>query len=282
MIYIGRMNRMKVVKHVDFGVYLDGQDEGEILLPRKDVPHDTQVGDRLHVFIYRDSDDRLIATTKRPLVQVGEAAYLKVKQQNNVGTFMDWGLPKDLLVPFNEQAWPMNEGRNVVIYCYLDENTNRIAGTTKFHRHLSEDGRNVFQEGDAVKGMVAAQTELGYKIILNNTHIGLLYKNEVFKPMRFGHELIVFIKQIRDDGRIDLSIAASNQDVRDELEEKIMAYLKAHDGVSHITDKSPPNVIYDTFNASKANFKRALGRLYKKRLVSLDKTQVRLLSKTSD
>jgi len=282
MIYIGRMNRIKVVKHVDFGVYLDGQDEGEILLPRKDVPHDTEVGDRLHVFIYRDSDDRLIATTKRPLVQVGEAAYLKVKQQNNVGTFMDWGLPKDLLVPFNEQAWPMNEGRNVVIYCYLDENTNRIAGTTKFHRHLSEDGRNVFQEGDAVKGMVAAQTELGYKIILNNTHIGLLYKNEVFKPMRFGHELKVFIKQIRDDGRIDLSIAASNQDVRDELEEKIMAYLKAHDGVSHITDKSPPNVIYDTFNASKANFKRALGRLYKKRLVSLDKTQVRLLSKTSD
>lgn len=282
MIYIGRMNRMKVVKHVDFGVYLDGQDEGEILLPRKDVPHDTQVGDRLHVFIYRDSDDRLIATTKRPLVQVGEAAYLKVKQQNNVGTFMDWGLPKDLLVPFNEQAWPMNEGRNVVIYCYLDENTNRIAGTTKFHRHLSEDGRNVFQEGDAVKGMVAAQTELGYKIILDNTHIGLLYKNEVFKPMRFGHELKVFIKQIREDGRIDLSIAASNQDVRDELEEKIMAYLKAHDGVSHITDKSPPNVIYDTFNASKANFKRALGRLYKKRLVSLDKTQVRLLSKTSD
>ena len=282
MIYIGRMNRIKVVKHVDFGVYLDGQDEGEILLPRKDVPHDTEVGDRLHVFIYRDSDDRLIATTKRPLVQVGEAAYLKVKQQNNVGTFMDWGLPKDLLVPFNEQAWPMNEGRNVVIYCYLDENTNRIAGTTKFHRHLSEDGRNVFQEGDAVKGMVAAQTELGYKIILNNTHIGLLYKNEVFKPMRFGHELKVFIKQIREDGRIDLSIAASNQDVRDELEEKIMAYLKAHDGVSHITDKSPPNVIYDTFNASKANFKRALGRLYKKRLVSLDKTQVRLLSKTSD
>jgi len=282
MIYIGRMNRMKVVKHVDFGVYLDGQDEGEILLPRKDVPHDTEVGDRLHVFIYRDSDDRLIATTKRPLVQVGEAAYLKVKQQNNVGTFMDWGLPKDLLVPFNEQAWPMNEGRNVVIYCYLDENTNRIAGTTKFHRHLSEDGRNVFQEGDAVKGMVAAQTELGYKIILNNTHIGLLYKNEVFKPMRFGHELKVFIKQIREDGRIDLSIAASNQDVRDELEEKIMAYLKAHDGVSHITDKSPPNVIYDTFNASKANFKRALGRLYKKRLVSLDETQVRLLSKTSD
>lgn len=282
MIYIGRMNRMKVVKHVDFGVYLDGQDEGEILLPRKDVPHDTLVGDRLHVFIYRDSDDRLIATTKRPLVQVGEAAYLKVKQQNNVGTFMDWGLPKDLLVPFNEQAWPMNEGRNVVIYCYLDENTNRIAGTTKFHRHLSEDGRNVYQEGDAVKGMVAVQTELGYKIILNNTHIGLLYKNEVFKPMRFGHELKVFIKQIREDGRIDLSIAASNQDVRDELEEKIMAYLKAHDGISRITDKSPPNVIYDTFYASKANFKRALGRLYKKRLVSLDKTQVRLLSKTSD
>ncbi len=282
MIYIGRMNRMKVVKHVDFGVYLDGQDEGEILLPRKDVPHDTLVGDRLHVFIYCDSDDRLIATTKRPLVQVGEAAYLKVKQQNNVGTFMDWGLPKDLLVPFNEQAWPMNEGRNVVIYCYLDENTNRIAGTTKFHRHLSEDGRNVYQEGDAVKGMVAAQTELGYKVILNNTHIGLLYKNEVFKPMRFGHELKVFIKQIREDGRIDLSIAASNQDVRDELEEKIMAYLKAHDGISRITDKSPPNVIYDTFYASKANFKRALGRLYKKRLVSLDKTQVRLLSKTSD
>lgn len=275
MIYIGRTNRMQVVKLVSFGAYLDGEDLGEILLPKRFVPQGCQPGDRLQVFVYSDSEDRLVATTERPKVQVGEAAYLKVKQQNDVGTFMDWGLSKDLLVPFNEQAWPMHPGRNSVVYCYLDPETNRIAATTRFSRHMQEDGRGDFEVGDKVKLMIATRTQLGYKALINNTHLGLIFKSDVLGDLKFGQQVKGYIKGIRqEDGKIDLSLQPSNDQVRDQLEEMILDYLRTHDGVSTITDKSPPQLIYKTFNASKANFKRALGRLYKKRKVVIEKTRV--------
>jgi len=279
MIYIGRTNRMRVVKLVDFGAYLDGGEYGEILLPKRFVPEGCKPGQRLPVFVYADSEDRLVATTERPKVQVGEAAYLKVKQQNEVGTFMDWGLGKDLLVPFNEQAWPMHPGRNSVVYCYLDPHTNRIAASTRFNRHLKEDGRGDFEPGQPVKLLIATRTQLGYKAIINNTHIGLIFKSDVLSELKFGQQLKGYIKAIRsEDGKIDLSLQPAGDKVRDELEEKILDYLRANNGVSSITDKSPPQLIYRTFNASKANFKRALGRLYKKRKVLLEKTRVTLLA----
>jgi len=280
MIYIGRSNRMQVNKLVTFGAYLDGGDLGEILLPKRFVPEGCRPGDYVQVFVYADSEDRLVATTERPKVQVGEAAFLKVKQQNEVGTFMDWGLGKDLLVPFNEQAWPMHPGRSSVVFCYLDPQTNRIAASTRFNRHLKEDGRGDFEAGDSVKLMIATRTQLGYKAIINNTHVGLIFKSEVFGDLKYGQQMKGYIKSIREeDGKIDLSLQPSSDEVRDQLEEKIVEYLKAHDGVSTITDKSPPPLIYKTFNASKANFKRALGRLYKKRLVKLEKHRVTLLEK---
>ncbi len=242
------------------------------------VPEGCRPGDWVQVFVYADSEDRLVATTERPKVQVGEAAYLKVRQQNEVGTFMDWGLGKDLLVPFNEQAWPMHPGRSSVVYCYLDPQTNRIAASTRFSRHLKEDGRGDFTPGDQVRLMIATRTQLGYKAIINNTHIGLIFKSDVFGDLKYGQQLKGYIKSIRsEDGKIDLSLQASSAEVRDQLEDKILAYLRTHDGISSITDKSPPALIYRTFNASKANFKRALGRLYKKRKVLIEKTRVTLL-----
>jgi len=277
MIYIGRTNRMRVTKLVSFGAYLDGEELGEILLPKRYVPRDCRPGNSLQVFVYADSEDRLVATTDRPMVQVGEAAFLKVKQQNEVGTFMDWGLGKDLLVPFNEQAWPMHPGRSSVVFCYLDPYTKRIAASTRFNRHLQEDGRGDFQPGDQVRLMIATRTQLGYKAIINNTHLGLIFKSEVFGELKYGQQLKGYIKSIRvADGKIDLSLQASSDQVRDQLEDKILDYLRAHDGVSAITDRSPPPLIYKTFEASKANFKRALGRLYKKRKVMLEKHRVTL------
>jgi len=278
MIYIGRTNRMRVTKLMNFGAYLDGGEYGEILLPRRYVADGCKPGDRLQVFVYADSEDRLVATTDRPKVQVGEAAYLKVRQQNEVGTFMDWGLGKDLLVPFNEQAWPMHPGRSSVVYCYLDSQTNRIAGSTRFNRHLQEDGRGDFEPGQEVKLMIATRTQLGYKAIINNTHVGLIFKSDVFEDLKYGQQLKGYIKSVRtEDGKIDLALQRSSAEVRDQLEDKILAYLRAHDGVSRITDKSPPALIYKTFNASKANFKRALGRLYRKRRVLIDNSSVTLL-----
>ena len=276
MIYIGRNNRMRVVKRVDFGLYLDGGDYGEVLLPRRYVPEGAKPGDWLHVFVYADSNDQLICTTEKPLAMVGECAYLKVKDQNDVGTFMDWGLSKDLLVPFNEQAWPMNQGRSYVVYVYLDEETRRIAATTRFHKHLSEDGTG-FEPGQQVKLMIATQTKLGYKAVINNTHLGVLFKPDLLQPLKFGQQLRGYIKAIRSDGKIDLSLQPASDVVRDRLEDQILDYLRVHDGISKITDKSPPELIYKTFNVSKANYKRALGRLYKKQRVMLDKHQISLL-----
>lgn len=275
MIYVGRKNRLRVVKAVDFGIYLDGQDLGEILLPKRDVPDNCKPGDWLHVFIYNDSEDRLIATRTMPKAMVGECAYLKVSQQNDVGTFLDWGLGKDLLIPFNQQAWPMNPGRSYVVCVYLDEQTNRIAASTKYSKYLNEDGSD-FEPGEQVSLMIASRTALGYKAVINNTHLGLLFKERVFQDLRFGQELRGYIHGIRDDGKIDLSLQPSSDEVRDQLEGQILDYLKRHNGVSTITDKSPPELIYKTFQASKANFKRALGRLYKKRLVLIEKHRVAL------
>lgn len=274
-VYIGRSNRLRVVKRVDFGLYLDGGEHGELLLPRRYVAEGTKPGDWLHVFVYSDSNDQLICTTERPLAMVGECAYLKVKDQNEVGTFMDWGLSKDLLIPFSEQAWPMNQGRSYVVYVYLDEQTRRIAATTRFHKHLSEDGQD-FEPGQAVKLMIATQTKLGYKAVINNTHLGLLFKPDLLQPLKFGQQVKGYIKSIRPDGKIDLSLQPPSDTVRDRLEDDILNYLQAHDGISTITDKSPPQLIYKTFNASKANYKRALGRLLKKKQVVLEKDWVRL------
>ena len=276
MAEIGKINNLQVVKSLDHGIYLDGGDLGEILMPSRYVPEDCQVGDAVDVFIYLDSADLLLATTETPYVMVGECAYLKVVDVNQAGAFMDWGLPKDLLVPYGEQISPLKIGQSYTVLAYLDENTNRIAATQKLDSNLSEEAQ-YFKPGQAVDILIFGKTELGYKAVINNTHIGLIYKNEVFQTLTHGEKLKGFIKAIREDMKIDLCLQLPGKDAREDLKTRILDHLRKNDGESILTDKSSPDDIYQCFAVSKKNYKKAIGTLYKKRLIHIEEDKIRLL-----
>jgi len=276
MVEIGKTNRLRVVKKVDFGFYLDGEQLDEILLPGRYASESCKMGDMLDVFVYTDSDDLLIATTEKPYVQVNQCALLKVIEVNDAGAFLDWGLPKDLLLPYSEQQNPVTAGQSVVVYVFLDESTDRLAASTKLGKYLSETS-TWFKPDQEVDLLVCAQSDLGYKAIINNTHLGLLFKNEVFTPLEIGKTTKAYIKSIREDHKIDLTLQLSNPNTRVALSEKILAYLKSHEGISSLTDKSPPEEIYRQYSVSKASYKKALGGLYKQRLITIDKKQITLL-----
>ncbi len=276
MANIGKKNRLRIVKSVDFGVYLDGGEHGEILLPRRYLPETWAVGDKLDVFIYLDSEDHVIATTQRPRIMVGQCAYLKVKEVNDFGAFLDWGLSKDLLVPFSEQTTKMKEGNDYVVYCYLDEDSDRIAATTKLHEYLDEYGDD-FKPRQAVSLLICGRTDMGYKAVINNTHLGLIFKGDAFKPLRYGQKVDGYIKSIRNDGKIDLCLQLPGQEAKKELADQILDHLKALGGVSTLTDKSPPEEIYEKFNVSKGSYKKALGALYKRRMIVIEKDQIKLV-----
>ena len=276
MVEIGKINNLRVVKCLDHGIYLDGEDLGEILMPSRYVPENCEVGDFLEVFIYLDSADLLLATTETPFVMVGECAYLKVVDVNQAGAFMDWGLPKDLLVPYGEQISPLKIGQSYTVLAYLDENTNRIAATQKLDSHLSEEAQ-YFKPGQAVDLLIFGKTELGYKTVINNTHIGLIYRNEVFQTLSHGEKLKGFIKAIREDRKIDLCLQLPGKDAREDLKTRILNHLKKNDGESTLTDKSSPEDIYQCFAVSKKNYKKAIGTLYKKRLIRIEGDKITLI-----
>ena len=276
MVEIGKINNLQVVKSLDHGIYLDAEDLGEILMPSRYVPDNCEVGDFFEVFIYLDSADLLLATTETPFVMVGECAYLKVVDVNQAGAFMDWGLPKDLLVPYGEQISPLKIGQSYTVLAYLDENTNRIAATQKLDSHLSEEAQ-YFKPGQAVDILIFGKTELGYKAVINNTHIGLIYKNEVFQTLTHGEKLKGFIKAIREDRKIDLCLQLPGKDAREDLKTRILNHLQKNDGESTLTDKSSPDDIYQCFAVSKKNYKKAIGTLYKKKLIRIEEDKIRLL-----
>ena len=264
MALIGRYNSLQVVKHTDFGLYLDGGAGGEILLPKRYIPKDTpsEVEDWLNVFIYLDSDDKLIATTEKPKVQVGEFASLKVLEINSIGIFLDWGLSKDLLLPYSEEKRSLEAGQYCVVHVYLDKHTRRITATARLDRYL--DVRPAaYQVGQAVDLLVAEATDMGFKAIINNQHWGLIHKNEVFKFLRSGMREKGFIKELRADGKISLSLQPVGQEAANSLHEKILQQLQANGGTLAVSDKSPPEVISGLFGVSKGNFKKAIGALYK-------------------
>ena len=264
MALIGRYNSLQVVKHTDFGLYLDGGADGEILLPNRYIPKDipSEVEDWLNVFIYLDSDDKLIATTEKPKVQVGEFASLKVLEVNSIGIFLDWGLSKDLLLPYSEEKRPLQAGDYCVVHVYLDKHTRRITATTRLDRYV--DLRpHTYKLGQSVDLLVAEATDMGFKAIINNQHWGLIHKNEVFKFLRNGIREKGFIKELRADGKISLSLQPVGQDAADALHQKIMQLLQERGGVLLVNDKSDPKVISDLFGVSKGNFKKAIGALYK-------------------
>ena len=264
MALIGRYNSLQVVKHTDFGLYLDGGADGEILLPKRYIPKDTpsEVEDWLNVFIYLDSSDKLIATTEKPKVQVGEFASLKVLEINSIGIFLDWGLPKDLLLPFSEEKHSLEAGQYCVVHVYLDKHTRRITATARLDRYL--DVRPAaYQVGQPVDLLVAEATDMGFKAIINNQHWGLIHKNEVFKFLRSGMREKGFIKELRGDGKISLSLQPVGQDAANSLHESIVKRLQENGGTLQVSDKSPPEVISNLFGVSKGNFKKAIGALYK-------------------
>ena len=277
MVQIGNFNQLKVVKHVDFGVFLDGGEDGEILLPLRDVPKECDVGDMIDVFICYDSDDRLIATTQNPLAEVGQFACLEVVSLESVGAFLDWGLPKDLFLPFRERTRPVKVGQTVVVFVYLD-NTDRICASMRLDKYVNPEP-GPYKEGERVELFIAARTDLGFKAIINGNHWGMLYNNEIFQPLEHGQKLAGFIKKIRADGKIDLSLQDLNADPIKDLPEKILSLLKNKGGFLSVNDKTPAEEIYELFGVSKKKYKIALGGLYKKRLITVEDDGIRLSSK---
>jgi len=275
MINIGRINRLKAIKQTDFGVFFAGGEFGNILLPRRYVPANFTIGEELDVFIYLDSDDCIIATTLTPKVMVGECALLEVKEVNDVGAFLDWGLPKDLLVPYSEQHKPMEVGRSYVVAVYLD-NTNRITASSKLSRHLEERASG-FKLQQSVDLLICGRSEMGYKAVVNNTHLGLIFRDDAFRTPVYGERLKGFIKAIRPDKKIDLSLQQTAVKGRDELADKILQHLQTHNGVSTLTDKSEPEDIYREYNVSKGKYKNALSSLYKQRKILIEADQITLI-----
>lgn len=275
MIHIGQFNTLRVVKQVEFGVYLDGGDRGEILLPRRYVPPATQLNEYLKVFIYFDSDDCLIATTEQPKIQCGQCALLTVKDVNRVGAFMDWGLMKDLLVPYAEQHKPFEVGQKFVVTAYTDAHSGRILASSKLHRHLKETASH-FEPLAPCQLLVFGKTDMGYKVVIDDHYLGLIFRDEAFKPLKYGQRLSGYIKGTRPDGKLDVLLQLPAGVGRDELSQKILAYIEAQGGVSLITDKSPPEDIYRLFNVSKANFKKAVGGLLKQGKIRLGDNNIRL------
>lgn len=276
MAILGKMNPLKVVKTVDFGIYLDGGSDGEILLPTRYVPENCQVGDTLSVFIYTDSEDRLIATTLKPYVMVGEFACLEVESVNEVGAFLDWGLMKQLLVPFMEQRAKMQEGGHYPVFIYVDFESKRITASAKLEKFI--DASHPELEADQqVDLMIYKKTDLGWKAIVNQQYSGILYQNEVFQPLEIGQKLTGFVKQIREDDKIDLMLQKPGFEKIDDFSVKLHELLKDADGFLPLTDKSPADEIYGRFGISKKTFKKAVGDLYKKRLISLEENGIRLV-----
>lgn len=276
MIEAGKYYKLRVIKKVDFGVYLDGEGD-EILLPKRFEPKNVQEEDEIDVFIYHDSDNRLIATTQIPLATVGEIAMMKAVSVTRQGAFMDWGLMKDLFVPLSQQESRMQVGEKYLIMVYLDEQTGRVAGTERINHFLGNDDLTV-SDLDNVDLLIYRETDIGYAVIINNKHIGLLHYNEVFKELNPGDKLRGFIKKIREDNKIDVSLGERGYKKVETEAEKILRLLQENNGYLPYHDKSDPDDIYEFFGMSKKTFKMSTGALYKQKLIEFTSTGIKLLN----
>lgn len=273
----GKYSTLSITKIVEFGVYLDGGDIGEILLPMKWVPDNCKPHDELEVFIYFDSSDRLIATTLKPYAIVGDFAYLKVSAVNQVGAFLDWGLDKDLLLPYREQKYRVEADRNYVVYVFSDE-IGRIAASTQLQRFI-DTNTSELTIGEEVDLLLYAATNLGFKAIINNRFEGMIYANEVFQTLTEGEKLKGYIKQIREDNKVDLSLYKSGYINKiDDHSSKILSELEQNQNFLPLNDKSSPEDIYLTLGMSKKNFKQVIGKLYKLKLIAIENDGIHKIS----
>jgi predicted RNA-binding protein (virulence factor B family) len=275
MIQVGQFNSLIVQRIKDAGAYLDDGNEG-ILLPKRFVPNGTKIGDEINVFVYHDSENRLIATTLIPKAVVGDIALLRVVDISSHGAFVDWGLMKDLLVPKSKQISPMRLGGDYLVSLYIDAQTGRVAASQYIEQLFSNEEISVVEK-EIVDLIVYRQTDLGYAMIINKKHIGLLHQNEVFMDINIGDKLQGFIKTIRPDNKIDVTIGKPGYQKTEDESSKIMRLLQEHDGYLPYHDKSEPEEIYSFFGMSKKTFKMTLGKLFKERKIELTKTGFRLI-----
>lgn len=262
MIKIGNYNRLRVARFVDFGAYLADDSNNEVLLPARYLPDDAAIGDEIDVFVYNDSEDRPVAVTDHPYACVGEFAFLQVAEVNRFGAFLDWGVPKHLLVPFAEQRVKMEEGGIYPVYVYLDHITNRVVASGKIEKFLG----NVipdYRPGDKVSALVWQHTPLGYKVIVDNLFQGMIYDNEIYAPLEIEQTVTALVKAVREDGKIDLTLGDKAAMRVAGLADEILDYLDRKGGRITITDSSSPDEIKEAFRCSKKDFKKALGKLYK-------------------
>jgi hypothetical protein len=275
MANIGQFNTLKVVAITASGVYLAADALGEVLLPNRYTPINCQIDDEINVFIYADSANRLVATTVTPLAQVNQFASLKVAQINKMGAFLDWGLPKELLVPYNQQHSKMEQDKYYLVRIYLDPETQRLIASSKIDRFIDVWPAD-YQQWDKVELIIGGKTDLGFKAIINDTHWGLLYDNEIFQPLRIGKKVTGYIKNIRQDGRIDLSLARPGEGKVNDLSAKLLAHIEAQNGFSSLHDKSSPELIKKTLGISKKAFKATIGHLMKIGKISIEANGIRL------
>ena len=283
MINLGKINRLRINRVGAYDIYLDGGDSGEVLLLDStkddgDAAGYTE-GDELEVFVFIDVDDTLVATTTIPSVIAGGCAAMNVVALTRNGAFLDWGLRSDLFVPRSEQLGEMAVGSRCVAYAMLDKTSDRMIASTRLYKYLEDENHANFKPNQRVDLLICQKTDLGYKAVINGTHLGVLYRNEVFTDLAIGDSCTGFVKALREDHKIDLILQTPSVSARSEVETKILNYLKKHGGESTITDKSPPDEIYKTFGISKKAYKSAIGGLYRNRLILLSKEKVTLVKK---
>ncbi len=275
MIQLGEVNELIAIRLTDFGWFLEDEEGNEVLLPNKFTPEEFAENDRIKVFIFKDSEDRITATTQVPLIKLNEFALLKVKQVNKYGAFLDWGLDKDLMVPYSEQHNKMQEDESYVVRLVLDEKTDRLFASARLNRYLVSDHITV-SEGEEVDIIIIQETDIGFKAIIDDAHLGLIYRNEVFQPITVGQKMTAWVKLIREDEKIDLSLQAQGIENIEPSSAKVLDVLKENEGFLALHDKSNPEEITKLLQMSKKTFKKAIGSLYKQRYITLEENGIRL------
>lgn len=267
---------MTIERSTSVGLFLSEPEGAEVLLPNKYVSEEMAIGDTIRVFVYKDSEDRPVATTQTPLLLRNEFGYLRVRDVNSYGAFLDWGLEKDLFVPFSEQTTKMETGESYIVFLYLDRRTDRLLATARWRQNL-DNNRLLVKEGDEVDLLVAERTDLGYNVIINHYHLGLIYYSDVFRRITVGSRLKGYVKLIREDNKIDVSLEKAGYGRIEAHAAEIYETLKANDGFLPLTDKSSPEEIENRLEMSKKNFKKAVGGLYKQGLITLEENGIRLI-----
>ena len=280
MLTLGDYNTLKIVKSVDFGLYLDGGEEGEILLPQRYVTNDMKIGQEITVFIYLDQEERPVATTEKPYAKVGEFVSLEVAWVNQFGAFLNWGLMKDIFCPFREQKKRMEQGQRHIVYIKVDEDSYRLMATAKVEKYLSAPTAKdlpQLQHGAEVDILVWQKTDLGFKVIVNNKFQGLVFENQIFQPLHSGLKLKAYVDHVRQDGKIDIVLQPTGRQQTLDFAEQLLRYLYENEGFCNLGDKSPAELIYDRFQVSKKAYKKAIGDLYKRRLITIEDEGIRLV-----